>query len=64
VNPGSAIQFLISLLVLAVVMYCVWLVVSMLPLPQPIGTIVLVIFGLIALLWLLQWSGMWRGPPA
>jgi hypothetical protein len=63
-SPRAAAQFLIGLLVLGLVLYCVWLLIGMFPIPAPFGTILLIIFFLIALGFLLNWTGLWptRGP--
>ena len=50
VGGASLISLLIWLLVLAVVIYVVFLILNMLPIPEPIRTIVLCILGLILLL--------------
>lgn len=55
---GGLINFLIYLLVLAVVVYCVVLVLNMFPLPAPVKTIAMIIVGLIALIVLLQAIGI------
>ncbi len=60
-SPGAGVKFLIGLIVFAAVLYCVWLVLGMFPLPHPFPTIILIIFGLIALGYLLNVSGMWPG---
>jgi hypothetical protein len=44
------IGLLIYLLILSVVIYVVWLIMNMLPIPEPIKTIVLCILGLVLLL--------------
>lgn len=64
-NPDDGAKFLIGLLVFAAVMFCVYLVLGMFPLPYPFPTIILIIFGLIALGYLLRFSNMWPGgkPP-
>jgi hypothetical protein len=49
-SSGGLIALLIWLLVLAVVIYVVWLILNMLPLPEPIKTIILCILGLVLLL--------------
>lgn len=65
-SPQAGAKFLIGLLVFAAVLYCVWLVLSMIPLPQPFPQIIMIIFALIALGYLLSYSGLWPdgGPPA
>jgi hypothetical protein len=64
-SPQAAVRFLIGLLVLGIVLYCVYLVLMMLQLPSPFHTIILCIIALIALGFLLNWTGMWPGnsPP-
>ena len=54
------IEFLISMLLLAVVIYVVYLIVGMLKLPAPIGTIVYLILGLILLIILLDYAGVYN----
>lgn len=44
------IELLISLIVIGVLAYCVYLLINFLPLPAPIKTIVLILFSLIVLL--------------
>lgn len=44
------IGLLFSLLIFACVLYAVWLVLNMLPLPQPIKTIAALVFGIIGLI--------------
>lgn len=63
-TPQAGAKFLIGLLVFAAVLYCVWLVLAMFPLPHPMPTIILIIFALIALGYLLSITGYWGGPPA
>lgn len=54
---GGLVSLLIWLLVLAIVCYVVFLILGMLPIPQPIKTIVCLILGLIFLLVLLGHLG-------
>jgi hypothetical protein len=46
------------LIVLVVVGLLLWLVTSVVPLPQPVRTIVVVLVVLICCIWLLSWAGM------
>lgn len=55
---GSLVGLLIWLLILALVIYCVFLVLGMLPLPEPAKRIVTVILAIIFLLVLLQHLGI------
>lgn len=48
-------SLLISLIVLAVVIWLVWFILSRIPIPEPIRTVVYVVVGLICLLWVLQY---------
>jgi hypothetical protein len=57
VGATSLISVLIWLLVLAVVVYVIWLILNMLPLPEPIRTIILCILGLVLLLVIVQRLG-------
>jgi len=52
------IELLITLLILAIVVYVVYLIIGMLNLPAPIKTIVYLIAGLIVLLVLLDRLGL------
>lgn len=54
------ISFLITMLVLAIVIYVVYLVIGMLKLPPPISTIVYLILGVIALVAILDRSGLYK----
>ena len=62
-----SLEWLIGLLVFAiivvVVFYIVRLILGALGLPEPIPKIVLLILGLIVLLMLLQYLGVWSGGP-
>ncbi len=51
------IALLIALVVLVVVIYCLRLLLPMLGLPEPINTVILLIVGLIALLYLVNMLG-------
>jgi hypothetical protein len=57
VGASSLISILIWLLILAVVVYVIWLILNMLPLPEPIKTIILCILGLVLLLVIVQRLG-------
>jgi len=54
----SLIAFLITLIVVVCIIYCVRLLLPMLGLPEPINTVIMVIIGLICLLWLLNSLGV------
>jgi hypothetical protein len=51
------ISLLVSLLVVLVILSILWWVIQQIPLPQPIRLAVVVIFALIAIIWLLQFVG-------
>ena len=51
------LTLLIYLLIFCLVAALVWYLIGMLPLPQPVRMIVIVVFCLIGLLWLLQFVG-------
>lgn len=55
------INLLVGLLILALVIYCVFLVVGMLPLPEPAKQIVVIILAIIFLLVLLRQLGILGG---
>ena len=55
------IQFLITLLLVAVVIYVVNLLIGMLKLPSTVKTIVYLILGLVFLFWLLNYFGIYSG---
>ena len=57
-ETGGLITLLIWFLVLAIVIYVVFLILGMLPIPEPIRTIVLCILGLILLLVVLNRVGL------
>lgn len=57
VGTGGLIPLLIGLLVLAIIAYCIFLVVGMLPLPSPIKQLAVIIISLILLLVLLSKLG-------
>jgi hypothetical protein len=55
-------DFLISLLLACLVFGLIyWIISSLIPIPQPIKNIVLAIFGIIAIVWLLQTTGIFGG---
>ena len=54
----SLIAFLITLIVVVCIIYCVRLLLPMLGLPEPINTVIMIIIGLICLLWLLNSLGV------
>lgn len=57
-GSASLIHLLIGLLVLAIVIYVVYLVLGMLPFPQPVKTIISLILALGFLLVLLSYLGI------
>lgn len=57
-ETAGLVSILIWLFVLAVVVYVVFLILGMLPIPEPIKTILLCIVGLIILLLLVQRLGL------
>lgn len=58
IESVSLISLLIWLLVFAIVIYIVFLILGMLPIPEPIRTIVLCVLGVILLLVLVQRLGL------
>lgn len=54
------IELLITLLIMAIVIYVIYLVLGMINLPPPIKTIVYLIVGLILLVWLLDAAGLYH----
>jgi Zn-dependent protease with chaperone function len=56
----AVIELLVSLLILAVVVYVVYLIINMLTLPPPVKTIVYLIVGLIFLVVLLDRVGLYH----
>lgn len=52
------ISLLITLIVLAVLLYILRLLLPMLGLPEPLNTVIFLVFGLIVLLWLLSQLGI------
>lgn len=54
------IGILVSCLVVAIVAYVIFLVLKMIPLPEPIKQIVLIIAGLIIVVWLLNILGLYH----
>jgi hypothetical protein len=57
------ISLLVYLIVLVLVFGIVWWIISQIPLPPPMGMVVRVCFGLIALLVVLYFVGSAIGPP-
>jgi hypothetical protein len=55
------IEFLVTVLVLCIVLYVVYLILGMLHLPAPIMNIIYLIIGLIVIVWLLNYFGIWTG---
>lgn len=54
------IEFLITMLLLCVVIYVIYLVLNMIQLPAPIKTIVYLIVGLILLIMVLDYAGVYH----
>lgn len=54
------LSILVSLLILAVIAYVAYLILNMIPLPEPLKTIVLIIFSLIILVRLLDVTGVYH----
>ena len=52
------VKTLVSLLVLCIVIYVIYLILNMIQLPAPIKTIVYLIVGLVLLVWLLRYFGI------
>lgn len=57
------LSLLIWLIVIVVVFGIAWWIISQIPLPAPMGMVVRVIFGLIALVTVLYFVGSAVGPP-
>lgn len=55
------IEFLVTALIAIVVIYVVYLIVGMINLPAPIKNIVYLIVGVVILVWLLQYFGLYSG---
>lgn len=58
---GGLISFLVTLIVMGIVIYAVYLVLNMLPLPQPIKTLVYLVIAVIFLVMLLSATGISHG---
>lgn len=56
------IELLVTLLLVAVLIYVVNLVIGMLNLPDQVKTIAYIIIGLVVLFWLLQYFGLYSFP--
>ena len=54
------LEFLITCLIAAAVIYVFFLVVRLIPLPDAIRQIVLIILGLLAVVWFLDFSGVYH----
>ena len=54
------ISFLVTCLFAAVILYVVYRLIGMIPLPEPIKTIVYCIVGLIAVAWVLDFTGIYH----
>lgn len=55
------ISLLISLLIMAVVVYVLFLIIGMIPMDVTIKRILVIIVSLIVFVWLLQALGVWTG---
>lgn len=53
------IEFLVSMLILCIVVYVIYLVLNMIQLPAPIKTIVYLIVGLVLLVAILNYTGVY-----
>jgi hypothetical protein len=63
VNLGGLINFVVAVVVLAVGLWIVYLVIGMVPLPAPLGTVLMLLIGLIAFVAILRWLGFLAGTP-
>ena len=54
------LSFLITCLIAAVLLYVFYLVLSLIPLPPPIRQIVYIIVGLVAVVWLLDFTNVFH----
>lgn len=59
---NQLISFLIILLLAGCVIYALNWFIGLLSIPQPIKNIILLMIGIISLLWLLQWLGVYTFP--
>lgn len=57
------IRLLVFLIVFAVVLYAVWLVLGMMALPHPFPALVMLVMGVIFLVVLLKYLGIFNGGP-
>ncbi len=48
------ISLLVSLLILGLICYLIYYVIGLMPLPQPVKNVVLIIFGILVILYLFQ----------
>lgn len=55
-------SILISLLVMLLIFYLAWWAINKMAVPEPARTVIVVVFAIIAIVWLLQFVGM--GLPA
>lgn len=55
---ASLISILVWLLVFGIIVYAVFLVLGMLPLPQPIKTIIVLLIAVVMVIWLLARLGI------
>lgn len=56
--PRDLFRFAIQLIVILLVIALVWWVVTMLPLPPFVGTVVMVLLALVAILWIARYFGV------
>ena len=54
------ISILVALIVIAILAYAVYTVLGMLPIPQPIKTLIYLLVALIILLWVLDAAGIYH----
>ena len=59
---ASLITFLIVLIIAGCVIYALNWFIGLLAIPQPIKNVILIAIGLIALLWLLSFTGVYTFP--
>ena len=56
------IAILVGLIVIAILAYAVYTVLNMLPIPQPIKTLIYLLVALIILVWVLDTAGIYHFP--
>jgi hypothetical protein len=55
------IELLVTLLILCIVIYAVYVVLGMLNLPPPIRTLIYLLIAVVVIVWLLQRFGLYSG---